>query len=165
MTSTNQPLDRGSAIDLFSDYLDGELPAETREQFEALLAADPKLQAELAAFQRTMNSLATLGKPPTPNLAPKVERTINRRSRGRFFDGSPLPARIPFEWISFLIIVALVMLYLTLIQGGGHRVAGDAPAASSQPRRGGTTSPKWQPAASSRPAPSSRPQQISPPPK
>jgi anti-sigma factor RsiW len=57
-------------------YLDGELDAEASQAFEARLARDPRLRAELDVLRRTWNLLDFLPKPePSSNFA---NRTLER---------------------------------------------------------------------------------------
>lgn len=116
-------MDRQSAKELYSDYLEGELDAAQAAELEAFLEQDEEARAELAALKKTHSSLyglrAKVAAPP-PDLANKVERRIQRRSRGRFFSKGTqkLLWRVPFEWISFIIILLLLALYMTTVLEG-----------------------------------------------
>lgn len=112
-------MDRDQAAALFSDYLDDELDAETRQAFEQALEADEELRKEFRSFRKTVQSLSGLRvTAPPPEFARKVERRIQRRSRGRFFREQKVLMRVPFEWFSFVIILILLVLYMTVMLEG-----------------------------------------------
>jgi hypothetical protein len=135
-------MDRARAQELYSEYLDGELDAETSRELEAFLAQDEQAAAELEKLRQTISTLSfmrTTAKPPAEFVS-KVERRIRRRSRGRFFGNQqPLLMRLPFEWFSFIIILLLLALYMTVVLEGRqvkpdkNENKGKAPA--SQPKR------------------------------
>ena len=127
-------MDRQRAKELFSDYLEDELEDAEKRELEAFLEQDPAAKAELEALKKTLSSLYGLrakAPAPPPDLANKVERRIRRRSRGRFFaQGSGrLLWRVPFEWISFIIILLLLALYMTTVLEGRKKKAQPAPRA------------------------------------
>jgi anti-sigma-K factor RskA len=129
-------MDRQSAKELYSDYLEGELDTAQVTELEAFLEQDEAARAELAAFKKTLSSLYGLrAKVPTPppDLANKVERRIQRRSRGRFFSKGTQKMlwRVPFEWISFIIILLLLALYMTTVLEGRKKGAVAPPKAGS----------------------------------
>ncbi len=147
-------MDRQRAKDLYSDYIEGELDAAEEAELEAYLETDDIARAEVEAMRKTLSSLFSLraSAPPAPaNLAKKVERRIQRRSRGRFFsqDSQKLLWRIPFEWISFIVILLLLALYMTTVLEGRKKGAiappGDGSAEQSTPK----TAPKAPPKAPS----------------
>ena len=108
-------MDHDRARKLLSDYLDDELAAKERDQLKHHLDGCDSCRAELASLRETLSSLSGLHDLPAPdNFAHKIEHKINRRSRGRFFGEEPLLRRLPFEWVSFLIIILLVVMYLML---------------------------------------------------
>ncbi|PIE18862.1 MAG: hypothetical protein CSA65_03940 [Proteobacteria bacterium] len=173
-------MDRQSAKELYSDYLEGELDATQAAEFEAFLEQDETARAELAAFEKTLSSLyglrAKVPAPP-PDLANKVERRIQRRSRGRFFSKSTqkLLWRVPFEWISFIIILLLLALYMTTVlegrkkgvsppkAGGGtaakvdERLRGAPSLKTASPKTSGSRSPGGKAPSTIKAAPASRP--------
>lgn len=110
-------MDHQRAKELFSQYLDGELPPEQQSELEAHLDQCETCQAELNALEKTLSSLAGLAPvPPPKDFDRKVQQRIRRRSRGRFFKPDNLLNRIPFEWISFVIIMLMLVMYFMLIQ-------------------------------------------------
>lgn len=75
------------ARDLFSAAVEGELSDEERTAFDAALSADPALAAAYARFGELMSAtrLVAARDTPVPNLLPKVQARIRKRSRGRFY--------------------------------------------------------------------------------
>jgi anti-sigma factor RsiW len=77
------------ARDLFSDALEGTLDPERRRAFDQALAEDAALREEWEAFCAVMRAVASLGAEdeaaPAPDLLPKVQSKLRRRSRGRFY--------------------------------------------------------------------------------
>jgi anti-sigma factor RsiW len=106
-------MDHEKANELLGDYLEGELSDEQSAQVAAHVEGCETCAKELTALKETMRSLSGLHHlPPPPEFTSKVERTIRRRSRGRFFGPETLLSRLPFEWISLAIILALIAIYL-----------------------------------------------------
>ncbi len=75
------------ARDLFSAAHEGDLDAREREAFDATLVADPALSSEYARFVKLLaaTQLSVARDTPVPNLLPKVQARIRKRSRGRFY--------------------------------------------------------------------------------
>lgn len=75
------------ARDQFSPAHDGELSDEERRAFDATLAADAALSAEFKRFVAMMHATRQVAArhSPAPNLLPKVQARIRKRSRGRFY--------------------------------------------------------------------------------
>jgi anti-sigma factor RsiW len=104
--------------DAFSAYLDGELAADERAAVEAHLAACAACRTELERFRATLGQLGGLRARAPGSLLPDVQRQIYTRSRGRFFARRWLVfGRIPFEWISLVTIVAMLVYYIVSLQG------------------------------------------------
>ncbi|MCK5799490.1 MAG: hypothetical protein KAI47_20005 [Deltaproteobacteria bacterium] len=140
-------MDRQRAKDLYSDYIEGELDAAEEAELEAYLETDNVARAEVEALRKTLSSLFSLraSSPPAPaNLAKKVERRIQRRSRGRFFsqDSQKLLWRIPFEWISFIVILLLLALYMTTVLEGRKKGAIAPPSDGNAEQSAPKTAPK-----------------------
>ena len=130
-------MDRKKARELFSAYLEGDIGAADRRELERYLGVDAQARAELESFRSTLESLSRLRGPlQVPSeFTRKVEGKIRVRSRGRFFSDKML-ARLPFEWISFIIILVLLVFYLVLVidtrptrgSGQGPRDRGRTPS-------------------------------------
>lgn len=147
-------MDRKSAQELYSDYLDDELDEATARELEAFLETDAEARAEVDKLRKTLNSLSYLRSPAPEahDIAHKVENRIARRSRGRFFGQGQqkLLWRIPFEWISFIIILLLLALYITStgtrsVGSDPHVGSGSGTAAGSAKQAPGPPPPASQP--------------------
>ena len=110
-------MEHQSAKELFSDYLDGELSPEQTREVKAHLDECATCRAELEALERTLQSLSGLRPlPPPPDFGRKVQQRIRRRSSGRFFNPETVLTRIPWEWISFVIIMLMLVMYYLVVQ-------------------------------------------------
>jgi anti-sigma factor RsiW len=119
-------MDHEQAQSAFSDYVEGSLAAREKTELEQHLGACIQCRTELQAFRRTVGSLGKLKQPAPPGFLPGIQQQINRRSRGRFFRRRwKLFGRIPFEWVSLAMIIAMLLYYIALIHGSptGVRVA------------------------------------------
>ena len=113
-------MDHQAAQELFSDYLEGELSPREREELSAHLQECEACREELEDLKKTMRSLSGLkALPPPAGFASKVQQKIRKRSRGRFFTPERLLMRIPFEWISFIIIMLMLAMYMIMVLGQG----------------------------------------------
>jgi anti-sigma factor RsiW len=103
-----------------SQYLEGELPAEERGRIEQHLGTCIQCRTNLERFRRTIGSLAGLkGKAPGTFL-PDIQQQIHTRSRGRFFGKRWLLfGRVPFEWVSLAMIVAMLVYYIVTLEPTG----------------------------------------------
>jgi predicted anti-sigma-YlaC factor YlaD len=111
------PMDHQAAQELFSDYLEGELTEEQRGELIVHLDGCADCREELDSLRQTLRSLSGLRPlPPPDNFARKVQQRIHRKSRGRFFGQDRVLLRIPFEWISFVIIILMLAVYMLLMQ-------------------------------------------------
>jgi predicted anti-sigma-YlaC factor YlaD len=101
----------------FSAYLDGELAAEDRAAVEAHLATCIQCRTNLEQFRRTLGNLARLKEKAPSSFLPDIQGQIHARSRGRFFGKRwMLFGRIPFEWVSLAMIVAMLLYYLVTLR-------------------------------------------------
>jgi anti-sigma factor RsiW len=119
-------MDHQKASDLFTDYVDGTLPEAQKSELQQHLGACIQCRTELEAFRRAIGSLGRLRKPAPPSFLPAIQNQIFTRSRGRFFGRRwKLFGRIPFEWVSLAMIVAMLLYYIALQHGSpaGVRVA------------------------------------------
>jgi anti-sigma factor RsiW len=151
-------MEHEEAKDLFSDYLDGELDAERAAALQEHLQGCDVCRAELERLRQTVRSLSGLHTlPPPAEFVSRVEQTIRRRSRGRFFAPEGVLSRFPFEWISLAVIlfVALAIYLFSALdwkvspprdaaadaahpaagRAADARAAGDAGAARTPPAR------------------------------
>ena len=129
-------MDHQQARELFSDFLEGDLPAERAAALRAHLDGCEACREEIEILRTTLQSLSGLHDLPAPaQFTSRVEHTIRRRSRGRFFGDQPLWGRFPFEWVSFVIIVALLVLYLFMMFERKSFTAPEGPAAPTAGQR------------------------------
>ena len=105
-------------VDAFSAYLEGELPPEEKASLEHHLATCIQCRTSLERFRRTLGGLGRLKRTAAPySFLADIQQQINRRSRGRFFRRRWLLfGRIPFEWLSLAMIVALLVYYNVVLQ-------------------------------------------------
>lgn len=76
------------ARDLFSEAFEGDLDEERKRAFDAALAEDEGLAAEYADFVDTFRAMGRLAEPESvnpPNLLPRIQERIRRRSGGRYY--------------------------------------------------------------------------------
>jgi anti-sigma factor RsiW len=105
-------------VDAFSAYLDGELPPEQKAAVEHHLSTCIQCRTSLERFRRTLGSLGRLKQAAAPtSFLAAIQQQIHSRSRGRFFRRRRLLfGRIPFEWLSLAMIVAMLVYYLFVLQ-------------------------------------------------
>lgn len=107
-----------AASELFSDYVEQTLTSLQKSELEQHLAACIQCRTELASFRRAVGSLGKLKKTAPPSFLPAIQRQIHTRSRGRFFGRRwKLFGRIPFEWVSMAMIIAMLIYWITLMRG------------------------------------------------
>jgi anti-sigma factor RsiW len=119
-------MDHEQAAEMFSDFIDGTLPARDKSALEQHLAACIQCRTELESFRRAVGSLGKLKQPAPPRFLPDIQRQIYERSRGRFFGRRwKLFGRIPFEWVSLATIIAMLIYYIAMLHGtpGGVKPA------------------------------------------
>ncbi|HEY5281584.1 MAG TPA: anti-sigma factor [Polyangia bacterium] len=105
------------ATEAFSAYVDGELGPAERAHVDEHLAACMQCRVSLERFRRTVGRLGTLKRTAPASFLENVQVQINRRSRGRFFSKRALLfGRIPFEWVSLAMIVAMLVYYIVVLQ-------------------------------------------------
>ena len=108
-------MEHSRAQELFSDYLDGELPEELTERLESHLEGCPDCRRELDEFKETVNAVASLSSVTAPeDFESKVHLRLRRRLRHRNEPGSTWEHKIPFETICLLMLAILAALYIIL---------------------------------------------------
>jgi len=113
-------MDHQKASELFSSYLDNELVGVERAELEQHLAVCIQCRTELEELRRAVGGLGRMKArdhaPPT--FLPEIQRQIYLRSRGRFFGKRwKLFGRIPFEWVSLAMIIAMLVYYIVHLHG------------------------------------------------
>ncbi len=100
-----------------SAYVDGELPADEKAAVEQHLATCIQCRTNLQRFRETIGKLAALKKKAPQTFLPDIQQQIHTRSRGRFFGRRWLLfGRIPFEWVSLVMIIAMLVYYIVTLQ-------------------------------------------------
>jgi len=106
-------MDHQKAAELFSSYLDGELAGGARAELEQHLAICIQCRTDLESLRRMLGGLGSLKRSPPETFLPEIQRQIFVRSRGRFFGQRwKLFRRIPFEWVSLAMIIAMLVYYI-----------------------------------------------------
>jgi anti-sigma factor RsiW len=101
----------------FSAYVEGELPPAEKAALEAHLATCIQCRTNLEQFRKTLDKLSILKKKAPSSFLPDIKDQIRARSGGRFFGKRwMLFGRIPFEWVSLAMIVAMLVYYLISLQ-------------------------------------------------
>lgn len=132
------------ARDLFSEAFDGELDQERQAAFEAALADSPELRADYDDFVETFSIVGMLEERDpisVPDLLPKVQDRLRRRSRGRYYRDRFSEKAGRFNWMVMLLACVTVLLVLaaTLYAMEVSNLGGDedgettTPAASASP--------------------------------
>lgn len=81
-------MNSNEARDLFSEAFEGDLDEERRGAFDQALADDDELSAEYEDFVETFQMMGRLAAPESvqaPNLLPRIQERIRRRSGGRYY--------------------------------------------------------------------------------
>jgi anti-sigma factor RsiW len=110
--------DHTDFTDKFSSYLDGDLPASERVGLEEHIASFTGCRLELDRFRAMVGGLARLKHRAPPGFMHGIQEQIARRSQGRFFGKRGLLfGRIPFEWVSLVMIIAMLAYLILSLQG------------------------------------------------
>ncbi len=110
-------MDCKQAQKLFVDYRDGTIQAQSRGDFESHLAGCPACRLELEAYNKTLEEVSGLIQlAPTDDFHSRVKKTIDRRSRGRFF-GDESSYSLKFAIISFILILIVLFAYYFVAAG------------------------------------------------
>ncbi len=110
-------MDHETVMDLFSEYMEGDLDPERDAQVREHLAGCKQCEKEYEQFRATFETMRSLPSvPPPEDLDKNIKRRIRSRSRGKFFAATHEPNivyRVPYEFISLiLILIALMCLYV-----------------------------------------------------
>ena len=105
------------ATEAFSAYVEGDLGPAERAHIDEHLATCMQCRVSLERFRRTVGRLSALKRTAPVSFLENVQDQINRRSRGRFFGKRGLIfGRIPWEWVSLAMIVAMLVYYIVVLQ-------------------------------------------------
>lgn len=104
--------------DKLSAYLEGDLPAPDRATVDQHLTACGPCRSDLERLRATLGGLSRLKRKAPATFLPDIQQQIYTRSRGRFFGKRWLLfGRIPFEWVSLVMIIAMLVYYIATLQG------------------------------------------------
>ncbi len=106
-------MDHQAAQERFSSYRDQELGPEETRSVEEHLQTCRACRRQYADFQETVASLGTLPPAgPPANFAEGVFERVRKRSHGRLFSQRRRGMAVPLEWLSLIMLVAVVAIYL-----------------------------------------------------
>lgn len=107
----------------FSALLDNELDDEQRRALLAEVKTCAACAAALDELRAAVASLSQLKHAAPPTFLEDVQQQIRQRSRGRFFGKRfMLFGRIPFEWVSLVMILAMLAYYIITMQSSPTEV-------------------------------------------
>jgi anti-sigma factor RsiW len=107
----------------FSAYFDGEISDDERRTLEQHLSVCIQCRTELTRFKATLSQLGDLRARAPSSFLADIQNQIRQRSGGRFFGGRRLLfGRIPFEWVSLAMIVAMLVYYIVTQHGSPTQV-------------------------------------------
>lgn len=111
-------MDHQSAAELFSGFVEGDLAGAAKSDLEQHLAVCIQCRTELVEFRRAVGGLGRLKHAAPATFLPQIQKQIFVRSRGRFFGSRwKLFGRIPFEWVSLAMIIAMLVYYIIQMRG------------------------------------------------
>ena len=110
-------MDCTKAKELFADYQDGVLSKKGCSPLEEHLKTCDSCAGEWATYHKTMNEISGLHRVgPADGFTSRVKKTIDRRSRGRFFGSEPSHS-LKFAIGSFVLILFFLLAYYYYSQG------------------------------------------------
>ncbi len=116
-------------------YLDGELDEARARELAAHVESCEACRRELDELRRARSMVSSLGRASAPgDLVPKVQRTIEARSMGRFYSGRASQTRIPYETIAVVILLLLVSIMALALMDGARDFKAPTPAICPDPR-------------------------------
>ena len=108
-------VNHAEATELFSAYLERDLPPEQAGALEEHLQGCEPCRRELQDFERTVGALGTVHKMAAPpEFLDGVRDRIRKRSRGRFFSTRRAAQRVPYELFSLVMLALILAIYLAL---------------------------------------------------
>lgn len=137
--------------DLFSAYHDRELSPERNDAVRAALDANDALKREYNGFCKMLDQLSAMAAeaeapvagmaaakgadPVAPDLLVGVQRRLQKRSGGRFYqDGwSRMAGIFPLELLATLVLIALVVAYVAMTMVSARPAPSPAPPRPGAP--------------------------------
>ncbi len=125
---------------LLSEYLDGDLPADTVAELERHIEECERCRAEVESLRATLTALGSLepAEPPQDFLQ-QVNQKLRRRGKSTFDISIGLDRKIPFEAVSMVLLGILLALYLLLVALPKEQVTPEPPAAVRRDAGAGAT--------------------------
>lgn len=120
-------MDHQGAAEMFSNFIDGDLAGPAKANLEQHLAICLQCRTNLEEFRKAVGGLGSLKHAAPATFLPQIQKQIFVRSHGRFFAKRwKLFGRIPFEWVSLAMIIAMLVYYIIQLRGAptGVRPAG-----------------------------------------
>ena len=109
--ATTDPEIDDEVIVALSDYLDGALKGDAKQDVEQKIATDPAWKAAHAEMVETREALSGMQKARAPvTFAEDVTATIHKRSAGRFFGRRTFGDRVPFTALLVIAILGLAVI-------------------------------------------------------
>lgn len=103
------------ATEMFSSYWDGDLTPAEVAALEEHLRDCHVCHEEYQQFRQAMGALGGLAKVPVPaplTFTEGVVERVRRRSGGRFFNPRRRHTRFPYEMVSALMLIIILLIYL-----------------------------------------------------
>ncbi len=137
-------MNASEARDLFSEAFEGDLEEERKAAFDAALMEDEELDADYADFVETFQMMRGLADPESvqaPNLLPRIQERIRRRSGGKYYRdrfskrvGGPGWTMPVIMIVAVLVVLGIAWFALqttVMLEDGGF--GGDEPADTTTP--------------------------------
>jgi len=100
-----------------SALLDNELSDDDRRRVLTEVQSCEACTKALEELRATLTNLSRLRQAAPPRFLEDIQKQINQRSKGRFFGKRfMLFGRIPFEWVSLVMILAMLAYYIVTMQ-------------------------------------------------
>lgn len=110
-------MDCTKAKELFVDYYDGVLEQGECDDLEAHLDGCTSCASDWTTYKKAMSEISGLHHvTPVIGFTSRVKKTIDRRSRGRFFGNEPSYS-IKFAVVSFVLILFFLFAYFYIFTG------------------------------------------------
>lgn len=120
------------AQSLFISYHDGELTSSDVSALKAHLAHCPECRLAWEGYQAAVSEVSGLLEvEPSPDFSKRVQQTIVRRSRGRFFSESAESGGMGIPIISVILVLAFALLYLLVSATSEVQVIDSKPSDSA----------------------------------
>jgi anti-sigma factor RsiW len=132
-TTVDDPSPDAEIIATLSDYLDGTLPNDAKQDVEQKLKSDPSWKRAHDELRETRDALSGLMKARAPQKFDEdVTSTIHKRSAGRFFGKRTFGDRIPLGVLLIIGVIAIVIIGAILWSSPTGSLKRDEPVVAPQ---------------------------------